>query len=208
MLIWEPSPPPPSPPPPLQVYVRRPKDAPAPLPLTAPSSPPSRDPASSSSSTSSSTDLVSSPDSLPIALRKGKRTCATYHPIAQFVSYDHLSPSLHAFATSVSSVFVPNTVQDALSISEWRTAMEEEMSAFHSNNTWTLVPLPHGKTTVGCRWVFTVKYHPDETVERYKARLVAKGYTQTYGVDYAETFSPVAKLGSVRLLISLAANLG
>jgi hypothetical protein len=130
------------------------------------------------------------------------------HPIAQFVSYNHLSPSLRAFTTSVSSVFVPTTIQEALSVSEWRQAMEDEMSALHHNGTWELVPLPAGKTTVGCRWVFTVKYLPDGTVERYKARLVAKGYTQTYGVDYSETFSPVAKLGSVRILISLAANLG
>lgn len=60
--------------------------------------------------------------------------------------------------------------------------MDEEMSALHKNQTWELTTLPKGKQAVGCRWVYTVKYLPDGSIERLKARLVAKGYTQTYGV--------------------------
>ena len=93
-------------------------------------------------------------------------------------------------------------------ISGWKSAMEAEMSALSQNATWSLVTRSQEKTIVGCRWVYTVKYLLDGSIERLKAHLVAKGYTQTYGVDYVETFSPVAKISSVWILISLAANLG
>ena len=86
--------------------------------------------------------------------------------------------------------------------------MKEELLSLQKNKTWELVHLPRGKKAVGCKWVFTVKQTPEGKVDRYKARLVARGYSQTYGIDYDETFAPVAKIGTMRTLISCAANFG
>ena len=69
--------------------------------------------------------------------------------------------------------------------------MKEEMEALLKNKTWILVNLPKGHKIVGCKWVFSIKYKVDGTIERYKARLVAKGFTQTYGVDYQEHSHPL-----------------
>uniref|UniRef100_A0A2N9EN83 Integrase catalytic domain-containing protein n=1 Tax=Fagus sylvatica TaxID=28930 RepID=A0A2N9EN83_FAGSY len=189
-----------------QVYVhRRNQDVPLvpPLPPVEFSLPlpPSASPSADSPPPQSTSDL-----DLPIAIRKGKRTC-TEHPISNCVSFDHLSPSFKAFSLSLSSLVVPKSYREALSHPGWRKAMEEEMHALELNHTWDLIPKPAGTSIVGCRWVFTVKQNPDGTVDRLKTRLVAKGFTQTYGLDYIETFSPVAKLNSIRIIISLAANL-
>ena len=90
----------------------------------------------------------------------------------------------------------PQSAEEAMKHKKWREAMLIEMKALMKNGTWV-------KKTI---WVFTIKRRPNGTIERYKARLVAKGYTQTYGVDYAEKFSPVAKINTVRVLFSIAAN--
>ena len=110
--------------------------------------------------------------------------------------------------TAIDSVRIPASVKEALKDENWIKAMNEEMKALEKNRTWEIVEKPRGKKPVGCRWIYTVKYKSDGTLDRYKARLVAKGYTQTYGIDYEETFAPVAKMNTVRILLSLAAHSG
>lgn len=86
--------------------------------------------------------------------------------------------------------------------------MDKEIPALEANKTWRLTVLPPGKSTVGSKWVYKIKYHADGAIERFKARLVAKGYTQTVGVDYQETFAPVAKMVTVKTLLTIAAAKG
>lgn len=145
---------------------------------------------------------------LPIAVRKGTRECTKrpLYPLSHYVSLKRLSPVHKRFIISLNTIAIPNTVAEALSKREWRDAMKEEMNALEKNKTWEIVDKPEDKNIVDCKWIFTVKYKADGSLERYKARLVAKGYTQTYGVDYQETFAPVAKMNTVRILLSLAAH--
>lgn len=97
-------------------------------------------------------------------------------------------------------------MQETLQILEWKQAVNEEIRALENNGTWDVVNLPPGKNLVGCKWIFTIKHKADGSVERFKTQLVAKGFTQAYGIDYQETFSLVAKLNTIRVLLSLAAN--
>ena len=152
---------------------------------------------------------------LPIAIRKGirkvgppKRHSYDDYDVGNYISYKALSPSFRAFVASLQTVSVPKDWKAARLDPRWCNAMMEELEALKKNKTWELTYLPKGKNAVGCKWIYSVKQNAEGKVERYKARLVARGYSQTYGIDYDETFAPVAKMSTVRILISCAANFG
>ncbi|PRQ50961.1 putative RNA-directed DNA polymerase [Rosa chinensis] len=99
---------------------------------------------------------------------------------------------------------IPNTFLQASKDPNWVAAMKEEIHALHKTSTWTLVPPHSSQNLVGSKWIFRIKQRADGTVDRYKARLVAQGFHQKAGLDYSETFSPVAKPTTIRVLLSMA----
>lgn len=85
--------------------------------------------------------------------------------------------------------------------------MKEEIQSLHRNSTWTLVAKPDNKNIIGSKWVYKIKYNENGTIDRFKARLVAKGFKQISGIDFNETFSPVIKHTTIRLVLALTVNL-
>lgn len=126
------------------------------------------------------------------------------YPISNFVSYKNFSTNHMAFLTAITQNDEPKSFKQASQDARWREAMQKEIKALEKNGTWSLENLPKGKRAIDSKWVYKIKYKPNGEVERYKARLVAKGFTQMEGVDYHDTFAPVAKLVTVRTLLAIA----
>jgi hypothetical protein len=126
------------------------------------------------------------------------------YPISNYLSHANLSNSHSHFVMSLHSHTEPKTYAEASKHECWNKAMQVELSALEQTGTWQIVDLPDHIKPIGCRWIYKIKYHADGSVERYKARLVAKGYTQIEGLDYFDTYSPVAKMTTIRLVIALA----
>ena len=118
--------------------------------------------------------------------------------------YDDAAAAVHAI------IGEPQTFRQAMSSQEatsWRQACQKEYDGLVAQGTWELVDLPKGRKAIKSKWVFKVRYNADGEFDRFKARLVAKGFTQIQGIDFDETFAPVARLESWRYLIALAAQL-
>ena len=122
------------------------------------------------------------------------------HSSTSYANMIHAAENYREPATYKQATMSPQTAY-------WKTTMEEEYDSLMENHTWILVPPPPGRNIIQCKWVYRIKYTSTGTIDKYKARLVAKGYSQVHGLDYDETFSPVIKHDSVRVLFAIAAVL-
>ncbi|KAG7599434.1 Integrase catalytic core [Arabidopsis suecica] len=129
------------------------------------------------------------------------------HPIQQVYSIDVLPAEHKAFLSQIDAQVIPQSYEEAQEDEKWTNAVNDEVGAMEKNHTWDITDLPSNKKCVSSKWVFTIKYQSNGEIERYKARLVARGFTQTYGEDYTDTFAPVAKQHTVKVVLSLATNL-
>jgi hypothetical protein len=106
------------------------------------------------------------------------------------------------------ALFEPRDVEHTLSDSSWVNAMHEKLENFESNLVWTLVDPPRDVNVIGTKWVFKNKQGEDGEVVRNKAHLVTQGYSQVEGLDFGETFAPVARLGAIRILLAFVVSKG
>ncbi|KAK4400425.1 Retrovirus-related Pol polyprotein from transposon RE2 [Sesamum angolense] len=100
----------------------------------------------------------------------------------------------------------PENFETAIKHKVWVQAMEEEIKMIEKNNKWELADRPKDKDVIGVKWIYKTKLNADGSIQKHKARLIAKGYSQLPGIDYTETFAPVARLDTIRALIAIAAN--
>ncbi|KAF5443919.1 hypothetical protein F2P56_036435 [Juglans regia] len=142
----------------------------------------------------------------PTTSSPAAQTSSTAYPLSAFLSYSRFSPSHITFLTALATSVESSCYSAALCHSLWRETMSTELSALEANSTWTLELLPLSKKPIDCKWVFKIKLKADGFVERYKARLVAKGYTQVEGLNYHETFAPIAKMTTIQCLLVVAAT--
>ncbi|PKU75882.1 Retrovirus-related Pol polyprotein from transposon TNT 1-94 [Dendrobium catenatum] len=126
------------------------------------------------------------------------------HPMVTRLKSGHSKPKPIFDLSCTLQKVEPTTYNQALKNEHWRSAMSQEFQALQAQATWDLVPYSTDKNILGCKWIFRTKYKSDGSIARYKARLVAKGFNQEHGLDYTETFSPVAKMPTIRVLILIA----
>jgi hypothetical protein len=138
----------------------------------------------------------------------GVRRSTRVKYLVQRLTYDGFVVHHYAYMVKIIHEVEPTCFEQVVGNPKWDNAMDEEMVALDVNVTWELVALLEDKKAIRCKWVYKVKHNVDGSVSIYKAKLVAKGYAQTYGIDYEETYSPVAKMIIVRTIIAMAVTKG
>lgn len=179
---------------PLPFSSQNPSPASFPVPIFSPQS---QTPSFLSPATSA--PLILTPPRSPIITRAHTNSSRPHIRMDGTVTY----PSRKCLATTVTPPETPSSYSAASKHSEWHDAMNQEYQTLLQNHTWTLVPPNLSSNVLGCRWVYRTK-----AIERRKARLVAKGYQQQPGLDFHETFSPVIKAPTIRLILSLVVASG
>ena len=155
-------------------------------------------------------DFSSDPDSEALTENNNPENSAA-EPVLRRSSRERHRPNYYGVQWSHLSAIQSEPKEEATNCpdsSKWIQAMETEMKSLKNNDVWKLVDLPPGKKAIGSKWVYKVKKGADSSTERYKARLVAQGFTQKYGTDYDETFCPVVRQESLRVLIALSIQYG
>ena len=145
-------------------------------------------------------DLDLEPDPAPTPTTLRWSTCPSRPPNW----YGFFSPV--SLVATLSTISIPSCYKQAMEHECWQIAMQAELQALEENHSWDIVPCPPTVKPIGSKWVFSVKLRSDGSLDRYKARLVTLGNKQEYGVDYEETFAPVAKMTTVQTILGIAAS--
>ena len=131
---------------------------------------------------------------------------SSWYPIDTYVDCNQFSDHHQAFLAAINAGVIPRTYAEAFADENWQNAVRGEIEALEEQGTWTVETLPPGKKALGCKWVFTLKYRSDGSLERYKARLVVLKNNQTEGLDYTETFAPVCKMKTVTSFLEVSVS--
>lgn len=132
---------------------------------------------------------------------------ATLYPLDNYLSSARFSKNYQAYLFAITYAVEPLSYKETIEDENWRFAVGDEIVALDEAGTWTVVDLPPGKKALGYKWMFRLKFKADGNLERHKARLAILGNNQTEGVDYIETFAPVAKMVTVHAFLQHAASL-
>ncbi|WVZ19078.1 hypothetical protein V8G54_006400 [Vigna mungo] len=131
------------------------------------------------------------------------------YPLTNYLNCDKFSWQHRIFLAALHEEREPTHFSEVVQDVRWRDAMTSEIDALQRNGTWDITPLPVGKKSLGCKWIYKIKYHSDGSVDRFKARLVVLGNHQVEGIDYDETFAPIAKMVTIRTVLqSLLPKIG